>query len=103
MYANIRSALFQLIPGYCVSDLVYLGVIVFIIAGFIATKKWTPFFASLILISSFLPGHNFTIICGIFYSSQSDNIFFIILPKGSGIKIVHLNDKNSKPENFDKY
>ncbi len=48
MYANIRSALFQLIPGYCVSDLVYLGVIVFIIAGFIATKKWTPFFASLI-------------------------------------------------------
>ena len=48
MYANIRIALFQLIPGYCVSDLVYLGVIVFIIAGFIATKKWTPFFASLI-------------------------------------------------------
>ncbi|MBR4315497.1 MAG: hypothetical protein IKP65_00805 [Alphaproteobacteria bacterium] len=48
MYANFKSFLFQMIPGYCVSDLVYLGVIVFIIAGFLSSKKWTPFFASVI-------------------------------------------------------
>ncbi|MCR5506366.1 MAG: hypothetical protein K6F04_00790 [bacterium] len=48
MYANFKSLIFQMIPGYCVSDLVYLGVIVFIIAGFLSSKKWTPFFASFI-------------------------------------------------------
>ncbi len=48
MYANFKSFLFQIVPGYCVSDLVYLGIIVFIISGFISSKKWTPFLSSLI-------------------------------------------------------
>ena len=48
MYAQFKSFIFQMIPGYCVSDLVYLGMIVFIIAGFLASKKWTPFFATVI-------------------------------------------------------
>lgn len=30
-------------------------------------------------------------------------LFLIILPKGSGIKIVHLKERNSKPGNLDKY
>ena len=48
MYANFKSFLFQMIPGYCVSDLVYLGVIVFIIAGFLSSKKWTPVIFALV-------------------------------------------------------
>ena len=48
MYATFRSYLFQLIPGYCVSDLIYLGMIVFILAGFLSSRKWTPFLSCLI-------------------------------------------------------
>ena len=48
MYSNFRSFLFNIIPGYCVSDLIYLGVIVFIIAGFISSKKWTPFLSTVV-------------------------------------------------------
>ena len=48
MYAQFKSFIFQMIPGYCVSDLIYLGMIVFILAGFLASKKWTPFFVTVI-------------------------------------------------------
>ncbi len=48
MYLSLKKLLFQIIPGYCVSDLVYLGIVVFIIAGFISSKKWTPFLSTLI-------------------------------------------------------
>ena len=48
MYLNFKNFIFQIIPGYCVSDFVYLGIIVFIIAEFLSSKKWTPFLATVI-------------------------------------------------------
>ena len=48
MYASFKSFLFNIVPGYCVSDLVYLGVIVFIISGFLSSKKWTPFLSTVV-------------------------------------------------------
>ena len=53
MYANLRNIIFQAIPGYCVSDFIYLGMIIFIIAGFLSSKKWTPFLATVIFASIF--------------------------------------------------
>ncbi len=53
MYANFKNFIFQMIPGYCVSDFVYLGIIVFIIAGFLSSKKWTPFLATVIFAAVF--------------------------------------------------
>lgn len=47
-YSILRNAILNVIPGYCVSDYVYLGMIVFIIAGFVSSKKWAPFFATII-------------------------------------------------------
>ena len=48
MYAQLKTFIFRMIPGYNVSDLIYLGMIVFIIAGFLSSKKWTPFFSTVI-------------------------------------------------------
>ncbi len=48
MYNQIRNFILQLIPGYCVSDYIYMGIIIFIISGFLYSKKWTPFLITLI-------------------------------------------------------
>lgn len=48
MYSQIRSLVFQVIPGYCFSDFIYLGIIVFLITAFFSSKKWVPFIAVLI-------------------------------------------------------
>lgn len=48
MYANLKNIIFHAIPGCVTSDLIYLGMIVFIIAGFISGKKWTPFVSTVI-------------------------------------------------------
>ncbi len=48
MYSQLKTFIFRMIPGYNVSDLIYLGMIVFIIAGFLSSKKWTPFFSTVI-------------------------------------------------------
>lgn len=48
MYSNFRSLLLNTIPGSCFSDFIYLGMLVFIIAGFFSNKKWGPFVATVI-------------------------------------------------------
>ena len=39
MYQNLKSAILNLIPGSGVADNIYLGMIVFVIAGFFANKR----------------------------------------------------------------
>ena len=47
MYSNIRSLILNTFP-YNVSQLIYIGMIVFIIVGFLSSKRWLPFFSTLI-------------------------------------------------------
>lgn len=48
MYSNIRSLILNTFP-YNVSQFIYIGMIVFIITGFLSSKKWLPFFTTLIV------------------------------------------------------
>ena len=48
MYSNFRALLLNAIPGSCFSDFIYLGMLVFIIAGFFSNKKWGPFITTVI-------------------------------------------------------
>jgi hypothetical protein len=48
MYQNLKSAILNLIPGSGVADNIYLGMIVFVIAGFFANKRWGAFIATVI-------------------------------------------------------
>ena len=48
MYANLRNFLLNIIPGAGMANIVYLGVIVFIIAGFFSSRKWDAFISTLI-------------------------------------------------------
>ncbi len=48
MYANLRNWIFTAIPGTCFSDFIYLGIIVFIIAGFFSSRRWGAFVATCI-------------------------------------------------------
>ena len=47
MYSNIRSVVLNTFP-YNVSQLIYIGMIVFVIVGFLTSKRWLPFFSTLI-------------------------------------------------------
>lgn len=48
MYANVRNLLLNIIPGVGMSDFIYLGIIVFIIAGFFSHRKWDAFISTLV-------------------------------------------------------
>ena len=48
MYANIRNLLLNAIPGVGMSDMIYLGIIVFIIAGFFSHRKWDAFISTIV-------------------------------------------------------
>ena len=65
MYGNLRALLLNIIPGSGMSDMIYLGVIVFIIAGFFSSKKWGAFISTLIFavifaVCDILFGHGFS-------------------------------------------
>ena len=47
MYSNIRSVILNSFP-YNVSQFIYIGMIIFIVTGFLSSKKWLPFLSTLI-------------------------------------------------------
>ena len=48
MYSTIRSLILNNFP-YNVSQLIYVGMIIFIITGFLSSKKWLPFLTTLVI------------------------------------------------------
>ena len=48
MYGNLRNFLLNIIPGAGVANIIYLGIIVFIVAGFFSSRKWDAFISTLI-------------------------------------------------------
>ena len=53
MYAHIRNLLLKAIPGEGMSDIIYLGLIVFIIARFFSSRKWRAFIATVVFAAIF--------------------------------------------------
>ena len=47
MYSNIRNVILNTFP-YNVSQLIYIGMIIFVITGLLSSKKWMPFLYTLI-------------------------------------------------------
>lgn len=53
MYSNFRSLLLYYIPGMGISDYIYLGMLIFIIADFFSHRKWGPFIITVIFSIAF--------------------------------------------------
>ena len=47
-YINLRALVMDAIPGAGLASFIYLGMIVFIIAGLVTYRRWAPFIATLV-------------------------------------------------------
>ncbi|MBN1783799.1 MAG: hypothetical protein JW812_02415 [Alphaproteobacteria bacterium] len=48
MYSNLKYHLFSIIPGGGITDIIYLGMLIWIIAIFLSETKWGAFITVLI-------------------------------------------------------